>query len=241
MQTNEAFGMNLEDCARIDVPIVEAVIANTIPLTLWMLHYIYSDEVLCGMIRLELLQLLNGNTMEWKDLPHKCPLFVATWHEVCRITVALPTIRTVLHDMTLKDQYLLRKNEHIIIFPGMTHSDHSIWGDDLSFNPRRFLIEDKLAKGKSDLRPSVRIFGGGKHLCPGRHFAFNEIMSIVAMLILKIDIQPADGTKWEMPAMNISAPSLGVQMPGLMGDLQVTMTPRTEFQDKVIGFDFGGM
>jgi cytochrome P450 len=37
-------------------------------------------------------------------------------------------------------------------------------------------------------------FGGGKHLCPGRHFAFTEVMSFVATIVYGFDISMADGS-----------------------------------------------
>ncbi len=43
-----------------------------------------------------------------------------------------------------------------------------------------------------------RAFGSGASVCPGRHFAANEMITILVMMILKYDIPPVDGD-WKMP------------------------------------------
>lgn len=40
---------------------------------------------------------------------------------------------------------------------------------------------------------AFRAFGGGKTLCPGRHFATNEVVSFAAMIVLGFDLVPLDG------------------------------------------------
>ncbi|KAK1759663.1 cytochrome P450 [Echria macrotheca] len=50
--------------------------------------------------------------------------------------------------------------------------------------------------GKTNIHPAAfRAFGGGKTLCPGRHFATHEILAFVGMLVLTVDLEPADGSK----------------------------------------------
>lgn len=230
----------MEDTAHLDVPIVEAVLANTVPLTLWMVHYIFASQELHTKIRTELLSLFHGNIIEWKDLRKKCPFFVATWYEVLRVTVALPLVRTVLNDVTLDGKYSVRKNELVIISPGSIHSDFKVWGSGVAeFDPSRFLAESMAAYGKGDLRSSVRAFGGGQSLCSGRFFSFHEVMAIVAALILRFDIKTADGSQWEVPKMNMRAPSLGVGMP--IGDFKVVVEMRPEFRDVQWEWDLGDM
>jgi cytochrome P450 len=41
-----------------------------------------------------------------------------------------------------------------------------------------------------------RVFGGGKTLCPGRHFATNEVLAVVAMFIVRLDMTPVGG-EWK--------------------------------------------
>jgi cytochrome P450 len=44
-------------------------------------------------------------------------------------------------------------------------------------------------------------FSGGKHLCPGMHFAFAEILGTTAALVLGIDILGIDGKLLEVPIL----------------------------------------
>lgn len=240
LQMNREYGMSVEDTARLDIPIVEAVLANTVPLTLWMVHYIFANQEVHTKIRTELLSLLHENILEWKDLRKKCHFFVATWYEVLRVTVALPMVRTALNDVTLDGKYFIKKNDLVIISPGSIHSDSKVWGSNVSeFDPTRFLAENMLARGKGDIRSSVRAFGGGQSLCSGRFFSFHEVMAIVATLILRFEIKTADGSRWEVPKMNIRAPSLGVGMP--MDDLEVVVETRPEFRGVGWEWDLGDM
>jgi len=50
-------------------------------------------------------------------------------------------------------------------------------------------------------------FGYGKHACPGRFFAANEIKMILARLILEYDIKNVDGTEGRIPNQEIGRSS----------------------------------
>ncbi|KAK3945607.1 cytochrome P450 [Diplogelasinospora grovesii] len=53
----------------------------------------------------------------------------------------------------------------------------------------------KVGAGGGAVHPAAfRAFGGGKTLCPGRHFATNEILAFVSMIVLAFDLEPADGS-----------------------------------------------
>lgn len=46
---------------------------------------------------------------------------------------------------------------------------------------------------------AFRAFGGGKTLCPGRHFATHEILAFVAMIVLTVDLEAEGGGKLVVP------------------------------------------
>lgn len=46
---------------------------------------------------------------------------------------------------------------------------------------------------------AFRAFGGGKTLCPGRHFATNEILTFAAMIVLNFDLEALDGGALKVP------------------------------------------
>lgn len=49
--------------------------------------------------------------------------------------------------------------------------------------------------------------GGGQQICPGRHFSKHEILTTIALLVSKFDIEPVgwtklDGSPSDRPAQN---------------------------------------
>jgi cytochrome P450 len=74
------------------------------------------------------------------------------------------------------------------------HRKTSTWGEDVEgFNPRRFLPDPGGNKEVDRLRKiSFVPFGGGKHYCPGRHFAFAENLAVMAALLLGFDLEGLD-------------------------------------------------
>jgi len=55
-------------------------------------------------------------------------------------------------------------------------------------------FKDTQEKKEKGIHPAAfRAFGGGKTLCPGRHFATHEILAFVAMVVLTLDIESVEG------------------------------------------------
>jgi len=76
---------------------------------------------------------------------------------------------------------------------GVMHRIQGVWGDDaLEFNPDRFLVAtdksaDQISRDKTKKNAYIP-FGGGRHLCPGRNFAFAEILALTCALVLGFDL-----------------------------------------------------
>lgn len=65
-----------------------------------------------------------------------------------------------------------------------------------AFDPYRFLRKREAGDKFSQFAqsgPEFSVFGGGRHLCPGRFFAGNEIKLAMAHVLGKYDIRLADG------------------------------------------------
>jgi cytochrome P450 len=93
------------------------------------------------------------------------------------------------------------------------HQDPKIYGERIDeFIPNRFLNDliktdssnhhtaDGTFVGKTG--PSVKSlkpFGGGVTLCPGRHFAHNESLAFIATALRRFDIQLLEGQKEAKP------------------------------------------
>jgi cytochrome P450 len=149
------------------------------------------------------------------DIKTKCPLLIAVYRECLRLNSDNNSIRVVKESTLLADRYFLAKDAVVQIAGGVIHADESIWGPNANtFNPGRYLdqqpsrsqavsateeVIDKEArnntKGKEkQIHPAAfRAYGGGKTLCPGRHFAMNEILSFVALIVLQFDMEAPTG------------------------------------------------
>jgi cytochrome P450 len=85
---------------------------------------------------------------------------------------------------------------------GLMHKSSAFGGDDaLAFDGTRFLKAtsrttdyDKEGKGRGKAgRLAYMPFGGGRNLCPGRHFAFARVLGMAAAIVLSFDLISRDG------------------------------------------------
>ena len=223
---NRKHGFSATYMARTDLGELTAVLFNVVPASFWLLAYIFSTPILLADLRNELRQVFGG------DLAHKrafnptelsqCSLLVSIYQEVLRIIGAgVTTNRVVLADTWLTPTTCLRKGGIVQIPGNVFHSDASIWGSDVdSFNPRRFIGEGSgLAKSAA-----FRTFGGGASKCPGRHFAYTQILAFTVKMVMGFDMVPLDGV-WKLPEMDKG------RLPGVLkpiGDMRVTIKRRQD-------------
>ena len=218
------YGLTTEALARLDVGLGQALLINAVPISSWMLFHIFSSPSLLEEIRAEVSVICTNGFMDISRIKDTCPLLVSTWQEVLRFASYLPSGRTVLEDTMINDRYLLRKGATVLIPSSIIHQDQKTWGEDASeFNARRFLSSQK--------RPAAafRGFGGGTLLCPGRHFAFNEVLAFVATMVIGFDISPTDGKALSAPERDTFNPSLGVLKP--VEKWQVQIKRRTGWEN----------
>ena len=135
------------------------------------------------------------------------------------------SVREVMED-TYLDQWLLKKGAMLQMPSRIIHQDPDLWGTNVTeFNPRRFLPEEKRNRSRD---VCFRAFGGGKTLCPGRHFATNEILAVVAVFIARLDMKPVHGD-WTLPTTAKTNVAAVVMEPD--DDIQVEIKTRHGFDD----------
>ena len=211
-------GVTSADVGKLEISLLNVSTANAIPTAFWLLCHVYADPGLTKSIRDELAAMVNlselpdgkrGMSFDITDFS-ECPLLVSSYREVIRITNAQLGTRRVMKDTTItngKATYLLKEGCDVQIPSGISHLSPASWGPDFSsFNPRRFMKPDptrlRSEEEKVDEKVQKRAyfpFGGGKHLCPGRNFAFAEILGTVAVLVLGFDVESADGGVMVVP------------------------------------------
>jgi cytochrome P450 len=181
------------------------------------------DEVIEGSEDEEEDDDRKRGELSLEKLKRFCPTLMAVVKECLRLGSDNYSVRFVKTDTDLAGgEYRLKAGSVVQIAGGVIHADAGIWGENVDeFDHTRFLKTQQNGNGKGqaveesqgeDLkeprsRPQVqqtlsggvhpaafRAFGGGKTLCPGRHFAMNEILACVAVLVLAFDIEAADGS-----------------------------------------------
>ncbi|KAK0621945.1 putative cytochrome P450 [Bombardia bombarda] len=224
----------LEDIARYEVGGSIAVLVNTAPAAFWLLLLLHSHPGLLDDIRREIDACTETTTDEGGSttksinittLKDKSPLFLSSYQEVLRHRSMGTSVREVMED-TYLGQWLLKKGSMLQMPSRIIHQDATLWGSDVAdFNPRRFLQEQKKN------RPSdacFRAFGGGKTLCPGRHFATNEILAVVAVFVARLDMKPTNGGEWELPTSFNTNVAAVVMEPD--SDIEVELKTRPGFE-----------
>ena len=242
-------GVDVTNIARLEVGSLIGVLVNTIPAAFWMFIHVFSEPSLLQDLREEVastsVSMIRNertgkttNVLNITTMKRKCNLLYATSQEVFRMHSLGATVRTVLSDTMLNNEYLLKKDSVVQVPTSVLHFDPTIWGDSASdFQPRRFLKQQELVNGKS-FKPKTaagfRPFGGGYHLCPGRHFASTEILSLTAMLVMKYDIEPLRGSWKDVPRPKQKSLATAVFNPER--DIKVKISRRKKSEDVAWAF-----
>ena len=241
------YAISVDDTARLELVALIALLDNTMPAAFWMLFYVFSNPSILHDLRLELEKILQETeksmdtvlrTLDAAAIKERCPILHSVLQETLRHRLCGTSNREVMEDTLLNDQYALKEGS-IITMPGrVVHDDPAIWGPTVNnFDPRRFL--KRSTKDPQEYKaPSAafRGFGGGTTLCPGRHFASSEIMCLVAMFVMRYDLDPVGG-QWRMPPPKKPTIVSSIQFPG--DDIEVDVRPRKGFEHGAWAFTLG--
>ncbi|KAL8897140.1 MAG: hypothetical protein Q9192_002729 [Flavoplaca navasiana] len=120
----------------------------------------------------------------------KCPRLNAVLNETLRITTSSSTIRNVLNTITVGGKRL-RKGTKVLVPHRQLHFDDRAFGK----NPEVFdsdLFFDRKELSRSS---NFRSFGGGTTYCPGRFVVKREVLTFVALALVRFDIKVAELAK----------------------------------------------
>ncbi|PCH34303.1 cytochrome P450 [Wolfiporia cocos MD-104 SS10] len=117
-------------------------------------------------------------------------------------TSGISVIRKALKDVKLSDGTVVPRGTLCGAVSFAMHHDANNYADPEVFNPFRFsdmrAEESERAKYQYvNTSPEYIAFGHGKHACPGRFFASNELKAILAYLITNYDMKTEDGRRPE--------------------------------------------
>ena len=234
----------LGDIARLEVVTLIGTLTSTIRTVTWMLYHIFSDPAVLNDCRKEVSEIMatshtaQGALMRSLDLAtlkRNCPILGSTFQEVLRRHAVGTSVRQVMRDTLLEERYLLKEGSVVLMPSVVVHSDASVWGPDVSaFNHRRFLKPTTSAGANNSSTSKVpnpsafRAFGGGKTLCPGRHFATTITMATVAMFLIRYEMMPLKGRWPQMTADNTHAVA-AVEQPDY--EIEAEVKVRSGFED----------
>lgn len=241
------WGLSYENMATSDLTILSSAATNTVPTAFYLMCFIFADGCLLTDLREEISKIVtqteeDGRTTLLFDhtmIEAHCPLLVSCYYETLRLNKVGTSIRVVLADTMLANQYLLRKGSLVQIVTGVLHYDTHTWGDDANiFNARRFFNKDTLAKEVKKAQNQAFIpFGGGKAMCPGRFLAFAEVTSFAAMMVHCFDLTTVDGGALYIPEKKLLKMGLGSTWP--KEDIDVLIRRRKELEGVAWRFNTG--
>jgi cytochrome P450 len=205
-EANKSHGLASAEAAKLEMATSLAMLSSGSNTTFWVVYQIFSNSSALQDIRNELLNISfldpasdipKRRVINLTKIRAECPTLMAMFNETLRYHSTVINIKQVQRDITLADQYLLKKNA-IVMIPGQSiHHNKEIWGPHAdAFDHLRFLSLD--SKKNLGSTSAFRPFGAGVTMCPGRHFSTNVILSLVAMVVLQYNIVPTEG-QWRTP------------------------------------------
>ena len=234
---NLKHGLTTKMAGNAELIMLFGIIGNAVPTTFWLLANIFSRPALLAELRQEAEKAVIRKDQEAivsvNMLKTSCPLLVSAYRETLRTISNTSSVRYVLEDTLIANKYLLKKNSIVQIASGVIHVDENVWGADAAtFNPRRFISSssnnntEQFSTGsgaagsqtatqlpKNVPSAAYRAFGGGSVICPGRHFAQNEIVGFAALMLLAFDVTTEDGGVIGLPEKDDRRIPLGVMKP----------------------------
>jgi cytochrome P450 len=245
----EKWGFTADDIANFEISTLFLAVTNTVPTSFWLFANILADPGLLEEVRKEVGSMVKREksadgqeeaVMDIAKFQSHCPLLLSSFRETLRLADAATSVRSITQDVQLtsssRSSYLLKKGNVIQLPSGITHNNPAIWGSEpRKFNPRRFLPETLNALPKDIKKVQTQgyfPFGGGRHLCPGRHFATTEILAFVGAMVIGYVVEGA-----KVPEMKFQKLGTAVRKPA--AEVQVNISKREGWEDVRWRFDTG--
>lgn len=203
--------MNEDAAATEDIGMIWAANGNSIPNSFWMIAEVLRDADLLRKVRTNLTKYvrLTGNSGIDFDYERLCndPLLQSVYAETLRLHVASFLFRGPDRKDFDLNGWRIPRDAPILVSGHDAQMDPDVWTPKdkphrrpvHEFWPERFLVAPT---GKSKnaapefsfkgLGNSWLPYGGGNRMCPGRHFAKQEMISSLAMMLTLFDIEMVD-------------------------------------------------
>ena len=149
-----------------------------------------------------------------------CKVLGGVYKEALRVSASTVSARESLTENILSGKKVKAGTNLLITYRSMLRDTNRFGQDADIFAWDRFLREDGL-----DKQPWFTPYGDGVGQCPGRWLAQMEIMSMVALVVTRFDIEKVD--KQAFPKLDTKTPSLGVMGPCAGSDMLIRIAKRS--------------
>lgn len=197
----------------MELTMVFAGTNNSVPLLFWIIVNVFARPGVVEKLRAEVQDVVDTVPVEdWREGTRKnggksaprrqanvraslltdearCPYLAAIQREALRLCNTTTGFRHAVRDTTLPDGTVLRAGSTVHIPTSISHRLPEVWGpaDPNEFEPGRW-IKTTGTPGLMKAPAAYFPFGGGKHLCPGRNFAYAENAGLLVTLALGFTI-----------------------------------------------------
>ncbi|UZP37012.1 hypothetical protein NXS19_004828 [Fusarium pseudograminearum] len=212
-------GFTDDDLAHMELMIIWVGVTNTAPVLFWLFVHVLTSADYTSRVRADIeaittiTETSKGReaTFDTRLLEKSCPFLNACYQECLRHYSHSIGNRRVMQDTEIQGSqgrsYLLKKGVNVQWPPPVTHFNTEIWGRDADvFRPERFM--DVTPQDEKKRRGAMLSFGGGKHLCPGRKFAYTELLGLVGVIALGFEVKGL-----ELPESKYAGVGIGGKMP----------------------------
>ncbi|KAF2088039.1 cytochrome P450 [Saccharata proteae CBS 121410] len=181
-----AAGINTTDVAANVFLIYWGINANAWKVAFWLLTHLIFDPSLLISTRSEISQAAvhSPTPSAFYANLEACPHLMAAYHETLRLTVGSIGTRDVTTPTHIGGKQLQPGARIIIPFRSMLTDTSAFGPDSTTFDSARFLNNPELAYS-----PYYKPFGGGDTYCPGRFLAKAEVVTVVALAVLRFDLR----------------------------------------------------
>ncbi|KAJ9142628.1 Cytochrome P450 [Pleurostoma richardsiae] len=161
-------------------------------------------------LRLEACEVLEGESNGWarKDSMSKLKKMDSFMKEVQRVSGNVTSfIRKVIRPIELPDGTCLPAGTKVLAPQAGISNDERYYPEPEKFDALRFFrmrhasAEEMNRHQFTTINDTNLNFGAGKHACPGRFFAGNEIKMVLAYLLINFDFKLKDGEGRPKPMM----------------------------------------